>query len=550
MAYKLHLHGKRGADLLHDPMVNKGTAFTEVERDALGLRGLLPPRVSTQAQQVTRVLENLRRKESDIEKYIFLVSLQDRNENLFYRVVMDNLDEMMPIIYTPTVGQGCQEFGHIFRHSRGLYISFKDRGHVREILQHWPFRDVRIIVVTDGERILGLGDLGANGMGIPVGKLSLYTACAGIHPTQCLPVTLDVGTNNEALLKDPLYIGLPSPRLRGAAYDELVEEFFAGAQEVFPKACIQLEDFGNANAFRLLHHYKDRACTFDDDIQGTAGVTLAGLYSALRITGNRLSDQKVLFLGAGEAGIGIGDLIVTGLVAEGMPEAEARLRCWFVDSKGLVVKSRTDLVEHKLPYAHDHAPAAGFLQAVESLRPTAVIGVSGMPRTFTQPVVEAMARLNRRPIIFALSNPTSKAECTAEEAYQWSEGRAIFASGSPFKPVAYNGKTFVPGQGNNAYVFPGVGLGVIASQATRVTNEMFFAAAKTLAGMVTDQDYEQGRIYPDLKRIREVSAAIAVAVAEVVYRRGLTTMKRPADLQALVKAQMYDPTYMEYRSRS
>jgi malate dehydrogenase (oxaloacetate-decarboxylating)(NADP+) len=548
MAYKLHLHGKRGADLLHDPMVNKGTAFTEVERDALGLRGLLPPRVSTQAQQVTRVLENLRRKESDIEKYIFLVSLQDRNENLFYRVVMDNLDEMMPIIYTPTVGQGCQEFGHIFRHSRGLYISFKDRGHVREILQHWPFRDVRIIVVTDGERILGLGDLGANGMGIPVGKLSLYTACAGIHPTQCLPVTLDVGTNNEALLKDPLYIGLPSPRLRGAAYDELVEEFFAGAQEVFPKACIQLEDFGNANAFRLLHHYKDRACTFDDDIQGTAGVTLAGLYSALRITGNRLSDQKVLFLGAGEAGIGIGDLIVTGLVAEGMPEAEARLRCWFVDSKGLVVKSRTDLVEHKLPYAHDHAPAAGFLQAVESLRPTAVIGVSGMPRTFTQPVVEAMARLNRRPIIFALSNPTSKAECTAEEAYQWSEGRAIFASGSPFKPVAYNGKTFVPGQGNNAYVFPGVGLGVIASQATRVTNEMFFAAAKTLAGMVTDQDYEQGRIYPDLKRIREVSAAIAVAVAEVVYRRGLTTMKRPADLQALVKAQMYDPTYMEYRS--
>jgi malate dehydrogenase (oxaloacetate-decarboxylating)(NADP+) len=550
MAYKLHLHGKRGADLLHDPMVNKGTAFTEVERDALGLRGLLPPRVSTQAQQVTRVLENLRRKESDIEKYIFLVSLQDRNENLFYRVVMDNLDEMMPIIYTPTVGQGCQEFGHIFRHSRGLYISFKDRGRVREILQHWPFRDVRIIVVTDGERILGLGDLGANGMGIPVGKLSLYTACAGIHPTQCLPVTLDVGTNNEALLKDPLYIGLASPRLRGAAYDELVEEFFAGVQEIFPKACIQLEDFGNANAFRLLHHYKDRACTFDDDIQGTAGVTLAGLYSALRITGNRLSDQKVLFLGAGEAGIGIGDLIVTGLAAEGMPEAEAKLRCWFVDSKGLVVRSRTDLVEHKLPYAHDHAPAMGFLQAVESLRPTAIIGVSGMPRTFTQPVVEAMARLNRRPIVFALSNPTSKAECTAEEAYQWSEGRAIFASGSPFKPVTYNGKTFVPGQGNNAYVFPGVGLGVIASQATRVTNEMFFVAAKTLAGMVTDKDYEQGRIYPDLKRIREVSAAIAAAVAEVVYRRGLTTMKRPADLEALVKAQMYDPAYMEYRSRS
>jgi malate dehydrogenase (oxaloacetate-decarboxylating)(NADP+) len=548
MAYKLHLHGKRGADLLHDPMLNKGTAFTELERDALGLRGLLPARVSTQAQQVTRVLENLRRKESDIEKYIFLVSLQDRNENLFYRVVMDNLDEMMPIIYTPTVGQGCQEFGHIFRHSRGLYISFKERGRVREILRHWPFRDVRIVVVTDGERILGLGDLGANGMGIPVGKLSLYTACAGIHPTQCLPVTLDVGTNNETLLKDPLYIGVPERRLRGAAYDELVEEFFAGVQEIFPKACIQLEDFGNANAFRLLHHYMDRACTFDDDIQGTAGVTLAGLYSALRVTGDRLSDHKFLFLGAGEAGIGIGDLIVTGLKAEGVPESDAKLKCWFVDSKGLVVKSRTDLVEHKLPFAHDHAPVAGFQQAVETLRPTAIIGVSGMPRTFTQPIVETMARLNRRPIVFALSNPTSKSECTAEEAYRWTEGRVIFASGSPFKPVAYQGKTFVPGQGNNAYVFPGVGLGVIASQATRVTNEMFFVAAKTLAGMVAEKDYEQGRIYPDLRRIREVSAAIATAVADVVFQRGLTTMKRPADLPAHIKAQMYDPTYMEYRS--
>jgi malate dehydrogenase (oxaloacetate-decarboxylating)(NADP+) len=292
----------------------------------------------------------------------------------------------------------------------------------------------------------------------------------------------------------------------------------------------------------------DRACTFDDDIQGTAGVTLAGLYSALRVTGDRLSDHKFLFLGAGEAGIGIGDLVVTGLMAEGVPGADAKLKCWFVDSKGLVVKSRTDLVEHKLPFAHDHAPVAGFQQAVETLRPTAIIGVSGMPRTFTQPVVETMARLNRRPIIFALSNPTSKSECTAEEAYRWTEGRAIFASGSPFKPVAYQGKTFVPGQGNNAYVFPGVGLGVIASQATRVTNEMFFVAAKTLAGMVAEKDYAQGRIYPDLRRIREVSAAIAAAVADVVFQRGLTTMKRPADLPGHIKAQMYDPTYMEYRS--
>jgi len=543
---QLYLNGKRGVDLLHDPILNKGTAFTERERDALGLRGLVPTRMSTQEQQVTRVLENLRRKTSDIEKYIFLVSLQDRQENLFYRVVMDNLDEMMPIIYTPTVGQGCIEFGHIFRRPRGLYISFKDRGRIREILGNWPYHDVRILVVTDGERILGLGDLGANGMGIPVGKLSLYTACAGIHPAQCLPVMLDCGTNNETLLSDPLYIGIPERRLRGEAYDELVEEFVTAVQEIFPKACIQLEDFGNTNAFRLLHKYKDRACTFDDDIQGTAGVTLAGLYSALGITGNRLSDHKFLFLGAGEAGIGIGDLIVTGLTEEGMSEADARRKCWFVDSKGLVVKSRTDLVHHKLPYAHDHAFLADFLQAVETIRPTAIIGVSGMPRTFTRPVVEAMARLNPLPIIFALSNPTSKSECTAEEAYAWTDGRAIFASGSPFPPVTHKGKTLVPGQGNNAYIFPGVGLGVIASEATRVTNEMFFVAAKTLASLVTAEDYAKGRIFPGLERIREVSAAIAVPVAEVAFRRGLTKMNRPADLLKHVKAQMYDPTHVEY----
>ncbi|MGB6409619.1 MAG: NAD-dependent malic enzyme, partial [Candidatus Deferrimicrobiaceae bacterium] len=410
MSAQVPLHGKRGVDLLHDPVLNKGTAFSETERDGLGLRGLLPARVFTQEGQVARVLENIRRKTSDIEKYIFLVSLQDRNETLFYRMVMENVEEMVPLIYTPTVGQGCQEFGHIFRRPRGMFITHKDRGRVRQLLRNWPYGDIRMIVVTDGERILGLGDLGANGMGIPGGKLSLYTACAGIHPTQCLPVTLDVGTNNETLLKDPLYIGLPERRLRGQAYDELVDEFVTGVQEIFPKACIQFEDFGNANAFRLLHHYRDRACTFNDDIQGTASVSMAGVYSALRITGNKLSDHKLLFLGAGEAGIGIGDLIVIGMMREGMTEAEARLKCWYVDSKGLVVKSRTDLVEHKRPYAHDHAPGTDFLAAVESLKPTALIGVSGMPRTFTKQVVEAMARLNRRPILFALSNPTSKSE--------------------------------------------------------------------------------------------------------------------------------------------
>lgn len=541
-----HLQGKRGVDLLHDPVLNKGTSFTQAERQALGLRGLLPSRPANLGEQVRRALENVRRKTSDIEKYLALVSLQDRNETLFYRVVMDNLEEMMPLIYTPTVGQACQEYGHIFRRPRGLFISAHDRGEIKALLQNWPYADVGIIVVTDGERILGLGDLGANGMGIPVGKLSLYTACAGIAPTRCLPVMLDVGTNNKTLLADPLYLGWREPRLRGQAYDELVDEFMSAAQMLFPRACIQFEDFGNTNAFRLLRRYREQACTFNDDIQGTASVALAGVYSALRLTGRKLTDQRFLFLGAGEAGVGIGDLIVEALRAEGVPEAEARRLCWFVDSTGLVVQSRTDLAEHKLPYAHEHAPVKDLLEAVEALRPTALIGVSGMPHTFTQPVIEAMARLNERPIIFALSNPTSKAECTAEEAYGWSGGRAIYASGSPFPPVTLNGQTFVPGQGNNSYIFPGVGLGVLVSGAQRVTDEMFFVAAHTLADLVTEADLAQGRIYPALTRIREVSAAIAAAVAEVAYARGLTPLPRPANLPAQVRAQMYEPEYVDF----
>jgi len=535
-----------GVGLLADPALNKGTAFTEAEREAFGLRGLLPPRAITQVEQLMRVLENLRRKANDIEKYIFLVSLQDRNETLFYRVVMDHLDEMMPIIYTPTVGQACQEYGHIFRRPRGLFVSAEDRGRVADVLRNWPKKEVRMIVVTDGERVLGLGDLGANGMGIPVGKLALYVACAGVHPVSCLPVTLDVGTENAALLADPLYLGLPQRRLRGAAYDELLDEFIVAAQEVFPKAVIQFEDFGNANAFRLLHRYRDRGCCFNDDIQGTAAMALAGIYSALRVTGGRLSDQSFLFLGAGEAALGIGDLIVTALMAGGMPEADARRRCWFVDSKGLIVKDRTDLVPHKRPYAHEGDPAPDLLAAVERLKPNAIIGVSGTAGAFTRPVVEAMARFNERPIIFALSNPTSKSECTAEEAYAWSNGRALFASGSPFAPALLNGRTYVPGQGNNAYIFPAIGLGVIAAEAKRITDEMFFVAAKVLANQVTAADLDLGRLYPPFKRIRTVSAAIATAVAELAYERGLAQHPRPADLSAFVRSLMYEPVYRSY----
>ena len=536
----------RGIQILHDPCLNKGTAFTERERDALGLRGLLPPRVHTQDEQVDRVLGNIRKKPTDIERYIFLMALQERNETLFYRVVTEHIDEMMPLIYTPTVGQACQEYVHIFRRPQGLFISAADRGRVAEVLRNWPHPDVRVIVVTDGERILGLGDLGAAGMGIPVGKLSLYTACGGIDPAVCLPVTIDVGTENEALLGDPLYIGLRQRRLRGPAYDELIEEFVTAVEEIFPGALIQFEDFANRNAFRLLDKYRHRVCCFDDDIQGTAAVALAGLCSALRITGGTLRDQRILFFGAGEAGIGIGNLVVAALMDEGFSESEACARCWFLDSKGLIVKSRSDLASRKVAFAHEHPPVANPLVAIEALRPTAIIGVSGRAGTFSKEIVEAVTRINERPIIFALSNPTAMAECTAEQAYAWSDGQCVFASGSPFASVNFGGKTFVPGQGNNAYIFPGVGLGVLASGSRLVTDETFLVAARALAGEVAESDLAAGRIYPPLDRIRKVSAKIAFAVADLAHRRGLATGPRPADLAERIGQLVYQPDYVEY----
>ncbi len=536
----------RGAALLHDPLLNKGTAFTAAERSALGLRGLLPPHVHTLEEQVSRVMDNYRNKQTDLERYIHLVSLQDRNETLFYRVVAEHIEEMMPIIYTPTVGQACQQWGHLFRRPRGLYVSWEDRGSVEALLRNWPASDVRVIVVTDGERILGLGDQGVGGMGIPVGKLSLYTACAGIAPATCLPVMLDVGTENEGYLRDPLYMGLRQRRIRGEPYDAFVAEFVQAVQAVFPRALLQFEDFANLNAFRLLEQWRDKVCTFNDDMQGTAAVTLAGLYSALRLTGKKLRDQTVLFLGAGEAGVGIGDLIVSAMVGEGATLEEARRRCWFVDSQGLVVKRREGLAEHKLRFAHDAPPARDLLSAIEALEPTALIGVSTQARAFSRPVIEAMSRLNARPIVFALSNPTSKSECTAEEAYGWSNGKAIFASGSPFPPCVVNGTTYVSGQGNNSYIFPGVGLGVVASQARHVTDQMFAAAARTLANLVLPADLDMGRIYPALTRIREVSAHIAAAVAEVAFKAGLAQVPRPSDVLGLVEETMWSPRYRDY----
>jgi malate dehydrogenase (oxaloacetate-decarboxylating)(NADP+) len=535
-----------GLAFLRDPALNKGTAFTEEEREALGLRGLLPPRVHTMEEQVARVLGNLRTLPTPLGKYIFLTSLEDRNRTLFYRVLVDNIEELMPIVYTPTVGQACLEYSHILRKSRGIYITANDRGRVADLLADSPFHNVRIIVVTDGERILGLGDIGADGMGIPAGKLALYTACAGVHHSVTLPVTIDVGTENEALLDDPLYTGLKQRRIRGEAYDELIEEFVMAVREVFPRALIQFEDFANANAFRLLQKYQSRVCCFNDDIQGTAAVTLGGLFSAARITGRKLKDQTLLFLGAGEAGLGTGDLAVSAMVEEGLSETEARSRCWFVDSKGLVVKSRKDLSGHKVDYAHEAEFVTDFLSAVNRVKPTAIIGVSGRPKMFTRQILEAMARLNERPIVFSLSNPTSKTECTAEEAYTWTGGRAIFASGSPFDPVTVAGKTLVPAQGNNVYIFPSVGLGVLACGATRVTDEMFLVAAKVLANQVCQTDLDQGRVYPPLPKIREVTALIASAVAEVAYRRGLATEPLPGDLPGYIRSLMYEPVYPSY----
>ena len=536
----------RGAQLLGDPLLNKGTAFTEAERDALGLRGLLPPKVFTQEEQVARVVENFHRKTSNLERYIFLTSLQDRNERLFYKTVMEHIEAMMPIIYTPTVGEACREYAHIRRKTHGMFIAATHRGKIREVLRNWPQEDVRVIVVSDGERILGLGDLGANGIGIPIGKLSLYTACAGIPPEKTLPILLDAGTNNPELLHDPVYMGLDMERLTGEDYDELVDEFVWAVQDVFPHALIQFEDFGNKNAFRLLRKYRDQVCTFNDDIQGTAAVTIAGVHGAMRIKGEKLMDQRILFLGAGEAGIGIAELVVEALSARGLPAEQSRKICWFVDSRGLVVKGRGNLTAEKEPFAHESPGAETLIDAVRMLKPSVLIGVSGQPQTFTKEIVEAMAEYNEQPVIFALSNPTSKAECTAEQAYEWTGGRAIFASGSPFDPVEMNGKRFEPGQGNNAYIFPGVGLGIVASRSTRVPDSMFLVAARSLASQLDDEALGLGRVYPRLQDIREVSLNIAVEVFKEADRLGLAREKLPDNPKEFVRNLTYDPTYPEY----
>lgn len=532
----------KGTRLLNSIRHNKSTAFTKEERERLGLRGLLPAKICNSKIQNERILRNFSRKESDIEKYIFLTSLHERNERLFYQVICNNIEEMMPIIYTPTVGQACKEFAQNFRKTRGFYINPGDKGDIRKILDNWPNDDVRVIVVTDGERILGLGDLGSNGMGIPIGKLQLYVAGAGINPEHCLPVTIDVGTNNEEFLHDPLYLGWQEERIRGDEYFELIDEFVQAIQDKYPKALIQFEDFTTNNAYTLLNKYKDKCLCFNDDIQGTAGVVLAGIYAYERAVKKKIKDMKFMFLGAGAAATGIGDLIVSAMVEEGIDEAEARKKLWFIDSKGLVVASRKDLQSHKQGYAHD-VEAMEFNEALDALKPDVLIGATGTPGTFTQEIVEKMISFNETPAIFALSNPAANAECTAEQAYTWSKGKAIFCSGSPFANVTYEGKVFKPGQGNNAYIFPGIGLGAVACELSRVTDEMFLVAAKALANLIKEEDLEMGCMYPSLQEIRKASIQIATAIANRAYEKGLAQLPKPDDIEKHIESIVYDPNY-------
>ncbi|XP_072466720.1 NADP-dependent malic enzyme, mitochondrial [Notamacropus eugenii] len=537
---------KRGYDVTRNPHLNKGMAFTLEERLQLGIHGLIPPCFLSQDVQLLRVMRYYEKQPSDLDKYIILMTLQDRNEKLFYRVLTSDVEKFMPIVYTPTVGLACQQYGLTFRRPRGLFITIHDKGHIATMLNSWPEDNIKAVVVTDGERILGLGDLGCYGMGIPVGKLALYTACGGVNPQHCLPVLLDVGTNNEALLKDPLYIGLKHKRVRGKEYDELIDEFMQAVTNKFGINClIQFEDFANANAFRLLHKYRNKYCMFNDDIQGTASVAVAGILAALRITKNKLSNHVFVFQGAGEAAMGIAHLIVMALEKEGIPKAEATKKIWMVDSKGLIVKGRSHLNHEKEVFAQDHSEVNTLEEVVRQVKPTALIGVAAVAGAFTDQILKDMASFNKRPIIFALSNPTSKAECTAEKCYQLTEGRGIFASGSPFDKVTLeDGRTFFPGQGNNAYVFPGVALGIISCGVRHIPDEIFLLTAEHIAQEVSDEHLTQGRLYPPLSTIRDVSLRIAVKVLDYAYKHSLASWyPEPEDKEAFVRSLVYTPEY-------
>ena len=550
-----------GSELLNRRLLTKDMAFPHDERSAFGLHGLLPDRIFSIEEQLDLEHEHLRRKTDALEQYIGLAALQDRNATLFYRLLAEHMEEYLPIVYTPTVGRACQEFSHIVRRTRGIWLTPADRDRIPEVLRAAPYEDVRLIVVTDNERILGLGDQGAGGMAIPIGKLALYTAACGIHPVVTLPISLDVGTDNQALLADPLYLGFRAPRLRGAAYDVFVEAFVTGAHEVWPGCLIQFEDFKQHNALRILDRYRHRIPCFNDDIQGTAAVVVAGVLAGMRHLGTRWADQRVVMAGAGAAGTGIARLLRLAMIADGMAESTARGAIALVDSVGLVHEGRLGLDADKqsLAMPADVARDAGLavpdgsrgtepglLDVVTALSPTILIGTTGHGGTFSEAIIRAMAAGTPRPIILPLSNPTSISEAVPADVIAWSDGRALVATGSPFPPVSHAGRTWEIGQANNVFIFPGVGLGAIVSESREVTDDMFLMAAETLADRVTDDRLEVGALYPSVAGLRAISRAIAIRVAGEAIRVGLSSLPADTDVDALVDAAMWWPAYAPY----
>ncbi|MEH2545668.1 malate dehydrogenase (oxaloacetate-decarboxylating)(NADP+) [Bradyrhizobium sp. AZCC 2262] len=536
---------KQGMELLLDPSLNRSTAFTEAEKQSLGIVGLVPDAIETMDVQLSRVMMQLGHKTADLDRYIYLVNLLDHNETLFYRTIMSDPARFLPIVYDPTIGEACLKFGHIYRQTRGMYLSMTRRGDVKGVLRNWPQKDVRVICVTNGGRILGLGDLGANGAGIPIGKLQLYTACAGVPPQYLLPMYLDAGTNNEKYLHDPLYLGMQKTRPPREELYSFVDEFVEAVQEVFPRCCIHFEDWTGVDAVHLLQRYRDKYCVYNDDVQGTAGITLAGMINAAKIKGTNLKDEKYLFLGAGSAGIGLANLLCSALVAQGMTLKDAQSRVYMFDVNGLLESTRTDLVDFQKPYAHKHAATRDFVTAIESIKPTTIIGVSTVGGAFTQAVIEAMSHINDRPVVLALSNPTEKAECTPEQAYTWSKGKAIYAAGVQFPPVQLNGQTFLPGQANNFYIFPAVGMAIFATQALRVTDEMFIEAAAGVADQVAPELLKQGLLYPLQANILETEIQTAARVAKLVFDSDLARVPRPADMVMFIRSQVYKPEYTD-----
>ena len=548
-------NSERGLELLHDPKINKSTGYTEAERQALGLIGLVPDVTESMETQLTRVLLQLKSKATDLDQFIYLINLLDANETLFYRTLMSDPARFLEIVYDPTIAEACLKFDHIFRRPRGMYLSISRKGHVKEVLRNWPVKDVRFICVTDGGRILGLGDLGANGMGIPIGKLELYTAAAGVPPEGLLPMYLDAGTNNETYLRDPLYVGLRQHRPPTEELYAFVDEFVDAVQEVFPNCCIHFEDWTGSDAIALLARYRNRVSCYNDDIQGTGGVTLAGLINALKIAGGQLKEQRVLFLGAGSAAIGLADLIVSGMGQQGLAPDVARQQIRMFDTQGLVVAGRPTLASHKLPYAHKLPPSKPFdhldlasecpqiVAAIEDFKPTVLIGVSTVGKLFSQEVVEAMSRLNARPIIFALSNPIDKHECLPEQAYAWSRGKAIYAGGVQFPPVHLDGRTFLPSQANNLYIFPAIGMAIYATNAKRATDEMFIEAAHAVADQVTPEQLKLGMLFPPQSNILEVEVQTAVRVAKLVFDAGLARVDRPVNMETFIRQHVYKPEY-------